>query len=188
MTLAYFIGDSLVSALMAQTCADLVGWTIIPTYPPSGTLDGVGGSGYLNPGSGEKFEDRLDHVFAAAPSVVFVIGGGNDNGLDTTDSIAAAQSFWAALRAGLPGALLFASALHRPCAEPKNAGQIASCRAAGGTYIDGSAWTPELSDGVHPTDPGKVYLGSHLAYQVGARFISGILTESGSRLMLEVPA
>ncbi len=70
---------------------------------------GVGGTGYINPGSGGnvKFADRLTHdVINLSPDLVIVAGGRNDGSSSTGDIQTASAAFWSALRAGLPNAVL----------------------------------------------------------------------------------
>jgi lysophospholipase L1-like esterase len=115
MTTVYFLGDSFLqaqpsSAGFAVALAGQLGWTA--------TIDLVGGSGYVVPGSGTKYGDRLATLIAAAPNRVFIEGGGNDDpALGGTASLAsftaAVTSFYGSLRASLPTVPLYVTAGHR---------------------------------------------------------------------------
>jgi lysophospholipase L1-like esterase len=71
---------------------------------------GLGGTGYLNPGTGGrvKFRDRVQaDVIAYNPDVVVVEGGINDAGTYTAAAIGAeALALFQQIRSGLPNALL----------------------------------------------------------------------------------
>lgn len=184
MTLAYFLGDSLTSATFATELCTWMGWTYVNAAPPTGTLDGEGGTGYA---TGNTYGSRLHYVFDADPDVVFVIGGGNDNGLADGVVVAAVEKFWADLRAGIGAAALYTSPLHRPPGAVKLAAIVDAAALAGATYIDAGTWAPTTSDGIHPTTAGAQYMARRMAYVLGVNRVSGITASAGVPLALERP-
>ena len=189
MTAAYFLGDSLVAIALADALCARMDWTYVArapqNAPPGGTIDGTGGSGYVNPSTWEPFggATRLDYLLAAVPDAVLVIGGGNDSAYTDAQVETAATAFWVAVRAGLPNATLYGTFLHRPPAAAKAAAIQAAAAAARATWIDASGWVTGTgyvgaeagdgnadvyvsADGVHPSAAGNAYLGVRLAHAI----------------------
>jgi lysophospholipase L1-like esterase len=191
MTVAAFLGDSITAgqsnAFPTYTGARL-GWTVVNL--------GVGGTGYLNTafGGSAKFRDRISTVVAAGPDVVVVEGGTNDVpalGFSLAALTAELSLFFAALRAALPSALVYALAPPAPFTGVRtlsdlqaNADAIEAAVAGYGTYIDcgpshwftgsGDAGTPNgtgncdiyVAAGGHPNAAGQGYLGTRLAFSI----------------------
>lgn len=170
---AAFLGDSYTAASnqgggYVGPLVNAMGWTPL--------FFGQGGTGYVNPGQASEgesaFPARVDAVIAAAPDVVVVQGGLNDN--NKAASLAAANQAFGDLRAGLPDARVIAVG---PVLAPgMSAESIKAARdgikeaagAHGVVFIDPAAenWLPsaDLFDvpGVHPTAEGYKRLGEHL--------------------------
>ena len=190
MTTAYFIGDSFLYGIppgYAVAMSARLGWTP--------TVDGLGGTGWLAPGSfgaAGPYLARLPACIAANPDVVMVPGGSNDASFTVPQVQAALATFFAALRVGLPTVTLYvSSAWWTP--QLYHDAIVAACAAAGGTFLDtggtygnartgpvwltgtGNAGAP-AGDGnrdvymagtaPHLTAAGYAYLGTRLAFAI----------------------
>lgn len=104
-----WVGDSFTDSVGADNGAidglprqtgHLLGWDVTPS--------GIGSTGYLNPGIGTtNFRDRVQNdVIDQNPDIVVVAGGINDRGYTATALQAEAELLFAAIRAGLPNAVL----------------------------------------------------------------------------------
>jgi len=121
-----------------MTLGRLMGWNVTPS--------GLGGTGYLNPGSGGrvKFGDRLANDLVASGARIAIFAGGlNDYGSYTDSAIgtAAASCFATATAAGME--LVVVSPFWKGGVETFVSNLLASrtairtaCEAAGGTFID----------------------------------------------------
>lgn len=160
-------------------------------------VSGIGGSGWLNPGSGVTLRSRIANVTAADPDLLVIPAGTNDE-LSTPSAITAeVTAYLAAFRAALPNtpAVILGP---WPKATGPSATLIAiegAIQAAVTAFADplikfasvsadsGSAWiygtgfngsgsgNAKLyigSDGVHPNDAGHEYLGARIAAAVDA--------------------
>jgi lysophospholipase L1-like esterase len=139
---------------------------------------GQGGTGYTNAGDQSQgksvFLARVPAVIAAKPDVVIVQGSTNDHGA-ATETQAAAQAVYAALRKGLPKATIVAvGPLSPPDSVPAEiaqtrAGLVAATRAAGVKFIDPTAekWLQPTDglfvDGFHPNLKGHQIIAKTLA-------------------------
>ena len=129
MTAACFIGDSLLSPELITAMSTRLGWTIA-------AYSGVGGSGFIKPGSGTNFLPRLPALLAYNPDVFVVIGGCNDGAPDSEATIRAAEdTFFVALRAGLPNVKLYVAGVWN-LTQIRFDNLRAATLAVGGQFID----------------------------------------------------
>lgn len=149
---------------------------------------GQGGTGYTNPGQAAEndtvFAGRVQQAVDAAPRLVVVQGGTNDDGKPTTED--AARETFASLRVGLPGVPVVAVGPVRTVSQDparSDASRDAIQRAAaaeGVPFIDPIAlgWLAEpgsfVSDGVHPTSAGHKRYAESLAGQLQALNLPGV--------------
>jgi lysophospholipase L1-like esterase len=185
MTTAYFMADSIgyAGSLPYPTVLSTrMGWTP--------TVDAIGGTGFLmSAGAGTTFRERVPACIAAAPDIVIVQAGTNDTWYTIAALTTEIGLFFAALRAGLPTAMVYAIApwTHGTAGIGTSRLDIGRAIAAtalgvGGGYIDwlsdpwitgtgyvgneqgdGNADTFIGADGVHPTSAGAIYVGGRLA-------------------------
>jgi lysophospholipase L1-like esterase len=201
VTTVYWLTDSFGQTPLTNLCQDMLGWVSVAD-------DFHGGAGYVNdPFAEGNFVDHLPTVIAAAPDVLIVMGGQNDSFQSDAALSAAASAFWTGIRAGLPTVRAISTLCYRqPLMGPtKVAAIIDACARSGVEYVDWSGWmtgTGNVSDphgdgnadlylsadGTHPSTAGWPHFGAKFAYALGANNLSGIVTESGARLMLEDPA
>lgn len=87
---------------MAAVCSKLLG--VEDTW-----AGGIGGTGWLNPGTGQTtfLQRNLSDVVAAAPNAVVIMGGYNDTAYPTADLTAAVSLWINQTRASLPNATFF---------------------------------------------------------------------------------
>ncbi len=150
-----FVGDSWTVGLgaidtggYAPLTAEQLGWRY--------TELGFSGSGYVRPGEGAPFADRIDDAVAGRPSAIVVQGSLNDQAADVDDVAAAARDTLARLReaAGPGTGILVVGA---PGCPGCDAGAIAAINdvlveaadAAGLRFVD-----PAEQEWVDPDDPG----------------------------------
>lgn len=127
----------------------------------------VGGSGYLAPGQGQPFGDRVDELIASQPDLVVVAGGLNDaSRYKAADIGAAAGVVFQRIRDGLPGVPIVVLGPFHPDPSPpatitaaRDAIQAAASAVAGTLFVDPLPWfaagAVEIgSDNTHPTDAG----------------------------------
>jgi lysophospholipase L1-like esterase len=135
----------------------------------------AGGSGFLQPGLGEPFGDRVDAVIAAGPRIVVIAGGLNDADRFPAEDIGvAAGEVFQRIRAGLPHARIVAIGPFHPSTSPppsllqaRDAIRAATGGITGLNWIDPLPWFAagevEIgSDRTHPTDTGHRALADKL--------------------------
>lgn len=138
----------------------------------------IGGTGYLNRGTGDfpTFVERVPEVVAAQPEVVIVEGGHNDTGFPVGDVQAAAAEVLDELRTGLPDAQFIVVGVIWPGQPPLlvqqlNQGLQIAATQAGAYFVNPLAegWFQGESqaligeDGTHPTDDGHAFLADRFA-------------------------
>lgn len=175
----YFLGDSYTGG-SDMGGNDFAGWpTIVANqfgWVP--TLDGRGGSGYLQTGPGEgagPFSARLQAAIDAAPDVLIVAGGINDAAVFSTDEIAAAATEQlTALQSALPNTRIVVVGPFYPTAPAPQEWVDADAAIAGVAaslglpYVQTLPWfeggAVEIGeDGTHPTDAGHAVLAQRIA-------------------------
>jgi len=190
-----FVGDSFVEGTnstlglgMVVHFRERIGW-------PNTIASGVGGTGYINPGSGGrvKFIDRITNdVINQTPDVVIVAGGLNDTSSTAGDTATAAAAYFAALRSGLPNAQLICMGPMNPTATSSatgahetaifaavapyvrgtvaqaSAGWITGTGKVGATTGTGNRDLLISSDGTHPSPAGHEMFGARIAEAVRA--------------------
>jgi lysophospholipase L1-like esterase len=116
------LGDSISDGSAQNTGAGAGSW-----FARAGRLlgstdaweQGRGGTGYITPGSFATFATRLPaDVIAWAPDRLIVWGGYNDNTGDQAAIATAAASLYAAIRTGLPSALVYVIGCWAPTGSP----------------------------------------------------------------------
>ncbi|MEU0834343.1 SGNH/GDSL hydrolase family protein [Streptomyces sp. NPDC005969] len=188
-------GDSLSDGSAQNTGAGAGSW-----FARAARLLGVtdaweqarGGTGYITPGAYATLADRLNtDVIAWAPDRLVIWAGYNDNGGNQTTIKTAADSLYAAIKAGLPNCQVYVigcwSATATPATSVTNTDATLRTAAAaagfpfispltGGCYdatgtlvATHGAWINSGniagyigSDNVHPTDAGHVYLSRRI--------------------------
>lgn len=163
----------------ARQLAELLGWSI--------EVHSLSGVGYVNPGvdgSGplSRLIDSLD-LAAAAPDVVIVQGGHNDQGQGPNVMRDAVDEALGGIRAVLPDTPIIVVGLLYPSASPpaelvdvpREAIAATATGRPGVVYIDAATWTyPTVSDGIHPTTDGHRYIAEQLATAIReAELVSG---------------
>lgn len=84
----------------AAQCVNMFGWEPM--------ISGVGGTGYINPGTNTTFINRVQHdIISYNPDVVIIQGGQNDTGSSKAAVQAAATLLYQTVQAGLPKAKIF---------------------------------------------------------------------------------
>lgn len=189
---AYLIGDSLTAGTGASSqsrqfgplAAARLGWDL--------TIDGIGGSGFLNKGvapegkaEGEvdrSLPTRVDELAAAAPKIVIVAAGRNDIYSDPELVRSAMSTFFDEVRVALPEAKIVTVGTWRwdTTSEAQLSDAVAQLDSmlqemtarVGGTFIpsrtflavdDSNAATLLYDDGFHPNDAGYALIAESLA-------------------------
>jgi len=182
-----FLGDSLTEGVGAppergyawQVAEDL-GWELE-------LVDGVGGSGYLVPGAGVPFPERVDGIVGTGADVVVVSGGTNDIFQDqvAADVAVAAEEVFQELVERMPGSRIVVVGpfpvnplLAGMSVEMSDAIEGAA-DAVGVEYVDAadlldrvdtSRWSEYISeDGIHPNEEGY----DLMAELIGERLTAG---------------
>ncbi|MBI9116110.1 SGNH/GDSL hydrolase family protein [Sanguibacter suaedae] len=182
-----FLGDSLTEGVGAppergyawQVAEDL-GWELE-------LVDGVGGSGYLVPGAGVPFPERVDGIVETGADVVVVSGGTNDIFQDqvAADVAVAAEDVFHELVERMPAARIVVVGpfpvnplLAGMSVEMSDAIEGAA-DAVGVEYVDAadlldrvdtSRWSEYISeDGIHPNEEGY----DLMAQLIGERLTAG---------------
>lgn len=188
MTTAVFLGDSFtggngevdIAHTFPNITAARLGWNATLIVEKGFTTVWVD--------TGKVFADELPGIIAAAPDVVVIEGGTNDNdvGFD-----AAVRAFFGALRAGLPLAVIYGAAIHLldtysafgAVTPVRKAAFTAAVQSVGGILIDFKPWFTGTGkttapagdgnrdvyvrdDGLHPSIAGAAYLGTRLAFAI----------------------
>jgi lysophospholipase L1-like esterase len=144
----------------APLAAERLGWEY--------DLLGINGSGYLAPGGGGAYAERVDAAVALEPDLIVVQGSLNDSFADLGQLDQAAADTLRRLHeaAGDAAAIVVVGAPHTPGTAPDvieriNSAIAAAAAAAGVTFVDPARenWTDpaDLSiwaDELHPNDVG----------------------------------
>jgi lysophospholipase L1-like esterase len=103
----YVQGDSFAASAMADRVWDGLGSVAADWFGARDCWVGaIGGTGWLNPGTGQtKFRDRNAPLIAAAPDIVLICGGHNDRTYPTADVTAEVAAWITTTRAALPRAV-----------------------------------------------------------------------------------
>lgn len=190
------LGDSFVGGVggdgafrgFAAIMGQRLGWRDI--WPQS-----VGGTGYVNPGGNVTYRDRVQaDIIARNPDVVVVQGSVNDlgyGGLSNAQIGAEAAALYAAIKAGVPKALLVvllpfpmyatsafdalrdaiktaATGVADVIVDPIAEGWFSGTGKVGATTGIGNADRYRNADGVHPSTEGHAYIGMRLAAVISA--------------------
>lgn len=167
-----------------QKFASIMGW-------PDTWSAGVGGSGYLNPGTGTTFRSRVAaDVSANNPDIVIVVGGHNDSTYTPAAIQAEAQLLFQAIKQGSPAAkLIVVGPLGAPNAQSTySAMQSAIFSAAQGyanltvdtvtkSWFTGTGYQGATNgsgncdyyiytDNIHPSQAGHEYIARRIAGEV----------------------
>ena len=136
------------------------------------TLNAVGGSGFINAGTGQPFGARIAAVLAGKPDVIVVEGGHNDVQMPPAVVLAASTKVLSALRAGDSHAKLLVIGPIWPNASAPAAaraiddGLRRQAAATGAVFLDPiqAGWFTGRyaaligGDKTHPTDQGHQYI------------------------------
>ena len=200
MTTVYWLTDSFGNTALTGVTNAMLGWTSVAD-------DLHGGSGYATDGGDGDFNDSLAAIIAAAPDILVVMGGQNDNAQTDAAVEAAASTFWSGIRTGVPTVRAIATMCYRQplIGAAKVAAIIGACGASGVEYVDWTGWmtgTGNVSDpqgdgnadlylaadDTHPSEAGWPHFGAKFAYALGARKLLGLASEAGAMIALEDPA
>ncbi|MCW2699059.1 MAG: uncharacterized protein JWQ45_594 [Blastococcus sp.] len=171
-----FIGDSWTEGIGASALrgyAVLTGEELDWDY----TVLGVGGSGYLAPGRGSTFEERIGQAVRTDADIIVVQGGLNERDNEVADLAPAALATLTRLRdAAGPGTeILVLGASYTPGTDAAvihaiNTTVSAAAATAGLPFVDPAAenWTDPADpsiwhDPLHPNDAGYQLVAHHLA-------------------------
>ncbi len=183
-----FMGDSITQGYKADdatnpvfhrgwwnTCADLLGWKRAISL-------GIDSTGYINPGSTLKFEDRLTSAAALNLDVLITAGGINDLAQTPAALQTAVTSYLARVASVMPNTKhIVIGSFTAPGQAPSTAIFQAikdACTAAGVTYIDTklpTAWQTTGNatkyigvDNVHPITAGHDYIAVRVKDAINA--------------------
>ncbi|RKT33688.1 lysophospholipase L1-like esterase [Microbacterium sp. AG1240] len=138
-----------------------------------------GGTGYTFP-ENTRFMSRVAPLIEAAPDVVVVQGSSNDYRASEEEIRQAADEVFAAIRAGLPEARIYALGVFDSPGAPTDLNDVsrravsAAAAASGVTWIDGNAdgWLnveTDFADGYHPNEGGHQKVADQLAAYLEAQ-------------------
>jgi lysophospholipase L1-like esterase len=175
------IGDSYAAGLGADSPSTSFAWETGSLLGWTTTVDGVSGTGYVNPGaSGQTYAERLALLSdeAVDVDVIVVEGGLNDRPYGAEEVTAAATSFLQTLRARAPEATIVVVGAPDPvpslaaASVTVNAEIAAAAALTGVTFIDPVAegWITEANAGryvsvdqLHPDQAGHDHIADLLA-------------------------
>jgi len=150
---------------------------------------GIGGTGYVQPGSGAIFGDstRINPLGTLKPNEVWFVGSINDSSYTTTQVTTNANAAWAAVKAASPNSIIrvcgvqansgsmsaanianntalknAALAAGYSFFDPINEGWITGTGHVGGTTGTGNADVMVGSDAIHPSQAGHDYFARRL--------------------------
>lgn len=139
----------------------------------------VGGSGYINPGLGKPYADRVAAVIAAHPAMIFIEGSRNDIDYSPADVRAAADAVLRRLQRALPQArLIIIGPIMGAGTTPRRIVALSAAirevaLAYGAQWLDPADWFTGSyanligADGIHPTDQGHARMAQLIDGQVG---------------------
>jgi lysophospholipase L1-like esterase len=179
------LGDSYAAGVGADTALTSFAWQLGRDLGLPTTVDGVGGTGFVNPGPGpgpgqQTYLDRLEAVPAEDLDVDLVVveGGFNDRQYPAAEIESAADAFLAELATRAPGATVVVVGAAAPVPDDPAASAAVNdalsraARADDVMFLDPTAerwFTDDVvsryvsDDHVHPTQDGHDYLARRIA-------------------------
>lgn len=158
-----------------------LGWTV--------TVNGVGGTGYVNPGPHDEgtYLTRLPTLAGRTFDLVVVQGGSNDRGVTYPDFSAAVAKTIEAVRAEFPGATVVLMGPATPYGKPDASRTDAQCVLAGYAvqqhlaFIDpvGETWFVD-GDGQRNANPANGHPSNAGYRRIAARFEADVRLLTGA--------
>jgi acyl-CoA thioesterase-1 len=141
--------------------------------------DTVDGSGYVNPGEGKPFGERVPAVLRQTPDVIVVAGGVSDLvGYPVPQVVKAAEDVIADLVREAPDAQVvlvspFSVGEPGPMTKQLSSKLRRIADEQGVEYVDATGWLASgynlfAGDGVHPTDEGQKRLAERMEQELAA--------------------
>lgn len=177
------LGDSFVVGTGSTNNSN--GWVPRADSLLAANVTGYGeiGTGFVNPGTGQPYGERITDVLATNPDYLVVQATLNDTGSPTADVVANAGSVFdtiAATSPDLPVALvgpIFLWTEDQPDILRLREGLAAFAAERGIAYIDPTGWitdetAPDLigEDDIHPTDAGYQVIAERMNEAIRATF------------------